>query len=246
MKRLLTTLVIGLCAATAIAEVVATETPAPEACRPAARFTTAPWWTMRLAATRRAILNKKGGCYDLVLVGDSITHRWESVGNGIEVYPELRKRFSVLNLGSGGDMTQNVIWRFENNGELDDYTAKVFAIMIGVNNGAKDPDGTVTGVKKIVGMIRAKHPESKILLQAILPHGKQPLSAVSAKIINPHLKAYAEESGFAWLDMTERFLGEDGEIKPGLMMPDKLHPIKGGYEIWLAELVPVVEKLLAK
>ena len=89
-----------------------------------------------------------------------------------------------------------------------------------------------------------KHPESKILLQAILPHGKEPLNAVSAKVINPALKAYAEASGLAWLDMSEKFLGENGELKPGLMMPDNLHPIKEGYEIWLEELAPVVERLL--
>ena len=99
-------------------------------------------------------------------------------------------------------------------------------------------------MKKIVEMIRAKHPESKILLQAILPHGKAPRNAVSARVINPKLKEYAERSGCAWLDMTEKFLDEAGEIKPGLMMPDGLHPIKGGYEIWLAELTPVVEKML--
>jgi len=217
-----------------------------EACRPAARFTTAPWWTARLAATRSAILKEKDACYDLVLVGDSITHRWENKANGAEVYPKLRGKFKVLNLGSGGDRTQNVIWRFENNGELDDYTAKVFAVMIGVNNGSSDPEGTVAGVKKIVEMIRAKHPESKILLQAILPHGKAPRNAVSARVINPKLRAYAEESDCAWLDMSEKFLGNDGEIKPGLMMPDALHPVKGGYEIWLAELVPAVEKLLGR
>ena len=216
----------------------------PEACRPASRFVSAPWWTARLAEKRRTIAQAKGACYDLVLVGDSITHRWENKDNGAKVYPKLKERFKVLNLGSGGDKTQNVIWRFENNGELDDYTAKVFAVMIGVNNGPADPDGTVAGVKKIVEMIRAKHPESKILLQAILPHGKAPRNAVSARVINPKLKVYAEKSGCAWLDMTEKFLGEDGEIKSGLMMPDDLHPVKGGYEIWLAELTPVVEKML--
>ena len=246
MKRLLTAIVFTLCAAAAIAELDVSSGPEPEACRPAARFTTAPWWTSRLSVTRSTIMKAKGTCYDLVLVGDSITHRWENKDNGAEVYPKLKERFKVLNLGSGGDMTQNVIWRFENNGELDDYTAKVFAIMIGVNNGTKDPDGTVAGVKKIVEMIRAKHPESKILLQAVLPHGKAPRNAVSASVINPKLKEYAEKSGYAWLDMTEKFLGEDGEIKPGLMMPDALHPVKGGYEIWLAELTPVVAKLLGR
>ena len=215
-----------------------------EACRPATRFTTAPWWTSRLGETRGRILNKKGECYDLVMVGDSITHRWENKANGASVYPKLQKKYKVLNLGSGGDRTQNVIWRFENNGELDDYTAKVFAVMIGVNNGGNEPEGTVAGVKKIVGMIRAKHPESKIVLLAILPHGKNPKASVSQTKINPQLRAYAAESGCTWLDMGEKFLDEKGEIRPGLMMPDNLHPIAAGYEIWLEEMCPVIDRLL--
>ena len=217
-----------------------------EACRPAGRFTTAPWWTSRLAETRSRILKEKGACYDLVLVGDSITHRWENKANGAAVYPKLQAKYKVLNLGNGGDRTQNVIWRFENNGELDDYTAKVFGIMIGVNNGGKEPEGTVEGVRKIVGMIRAKHPESKVLLMAILPHGKNPRAGVPMKTINPALKDYAEKEGLVWLDMGEKFLDETGEIRPGLMMPDNLHPIAAGYEVWLAELCPVVDRMLVK
>ena len=58
--------------------------------------------------------------------------------------------------------------------------------------------------------------------------------------------AYAEKNGFAWLDMGARFLGGDGEIKPGLMMPDKLHPVRAGYEIWLDALGPLVDRLLER
>lgn len=38
----------------------------------------------------------------------------------------------------------------------------------------------------------------------------------------------------------------DDEIKPVLMMPDNLHPIQAGYEIWLDELCPVVDRLLER
>ena len=34
-------------------------------------------------------------------------------------------------------------------------------------------------------------------------------------------------------------------IKPGLMMPDDLQPIAGGYEIRLSEMCPVVDGLVA-
>ena len=43
-----------------------------------------------------------------------------------------------------------------------------------------------------------------------------------------------------------RILKERGEIKPGLMMPDDLHPIARGYEIWLDEMCPVVDGLLGR
>ena len=43
-----------------------------------------------------------------------------------------------------------------------------------------------------------------------------------------------------------RIMKEKGEIKPGLMMPDDLHPIAGGYEIWLSEMCPVVDELLGR
>ena len=65
-------------------------------------------------------------------------------------------------------------------------------------------------------------------------------------IINPALRAFAAESGCTWLDMGEKFLDENGEIKPGLMMPDNLHPIAAGYEIWLSEMCPVVDSLLGR
>lgn len=229
-----------------MATAFATSMDEPKACRPVARFVEAPWWTARLGQTRSKILSDKAACYDLVLVGDSITHRWEYKANGGEVYPSLLQKYKVLNLGNGGDKTQNVIWRLENNGELDNYAAKVFAVMIGVNNGGEDPEGTVAGVKKIVGLIREKHPESKVIVQAILPHGREPRNAISAKVINPMLKKYAEESGFVWLDIGEKFLDENGEIRQGLMMPDNLHPIKDGYEIWFTELSAVVDRLLGR
>jgi len=218
----------------------------PEACTPATRFAKAPWWTARLAETRSRILKDKDTCYDLVMVGDSITHRWENKVNGASVYPKLTSRYKVLNLGNGGDRTQNVIWRLENNAELQDYTAKVFTVMIGVNNGGADPEGTVEGVKKIVGMIRAAHPESKVVLMAILPHGKKPRESVCAREINPRLKEFAAAEKLEWLDLGDRFLDEQGEIKPGLMMPDNLHPIAAGYEIWLEELCPVVDRIISK
>ena len=96
------------------------------------------WWEKRHAA-KLAEIAASGGEIDLVFVGDSITHNWEGARGpgsdyGGKPLAELKKRYSVLNLGFGGDTTRNVLWRLEN-GELDGYRAKCVMLMIGTNNG---------------------------------------------------------------------------------------------------------------
>ena len=51
---------------------------------------------------------------------------------------------------------------------------------------------------------------------------------------------------YALRDMNEKFLDEKGAIRAGPVMPDALHPIAGGYEIWLSEMCPVVDRLLSE
>ena len=47
----------------------------------------------------------KEGSFDLIMIGDSITHNWESEKNFEKIFNNIR----VLNLGFAGDRTQNVL-----------------------------------------------------------------------------------------------------------------------------------------
>ena len=51
----------------------------------------------------------KQGEFDLVMIGDSITHNWESQKDYAATFTGIR----MLNLGFAGDRTQNVLWRIE-------------------------------------------------------------------------------------------------------------------------------------
>lgn len=223
----------------------------PSACVPTMR-PDRQWWSLSRHAEIISRLAqgeiRTNNVYDLVLVGDSITHRWENPANGASVYPKLTSRYRVLNLGCGGDQTQHVLWRLDHGalGQDYKYTARVFAVMIGVNNGESDPEGVAQGVKRVLDRIRTAHPESKIILMPILPCFQKPLASVRQTVINPLIKKLADDETVFWLDFNDRFLGADGEIKSGLMMPDKLHPIAAGYEIWLKALCPMVDKLIEK
>ena len=107
------------------------------------------WWANRFLSRHRLIEGFKGKTVDVVMLGDSITHFWEWK------HPKSWARFtngkSVLNLGYGGDKTENVIWRIEH-GELDGYTAKCVVLMVGTNNNtpkASDPAAVAKGVETI-------------------------------------------------------------------------------------------------
>ena len=111
------------------------------------------WWMKRHAEKLAEIAANKDRRYDVVMIGDSITHFLESKPErGGEAYAQFTKDFKVLNLGYGGDRTENVIWR-ELNGELDGYRAKVFTVMIGTNNndwGDSDPEHVSYGIRRVL------------------------------------------------------------------------------------------------
>ena len=206
------------------------------------------YWPDRYLAKRNEIVDHGMNEYDIVMVGDSITHRWEREGGeGRQLFAELKKTYSILNIGYGGDRTENVIWRLEN-GELEGYTAKMFTVMIGTNNGGRDEKGIVQGILKIVDLIHEKHPESKIVLMPIFPRGEKPDD--SKRVANNRINAMLKEFPFAgkdvvWLDFNDKFLEPDGTLTKKVMN-DLLHPNENGYRIWWENLGPVVKEIVGK
>ena len=204
------------------------------------------YWPARYLEKRNEIVDGDGD-YDVVMVGDSITHRWERPGGeGRELFAKIRQTYKILNLGYGGDKTEHVSWRLEN-GELEGYKAKLFTVMIGTNNGAQDIAGIAGGVKRIIDDIRIKHPESKIVLMPIFPRGAVPsnrLRVGNAKI-SEIIKGYADGKTVRWLDFNSRFLKSDGTLTTEVMN-DLLHPNEKGYDIWWEAIHPVFREICGK
>ena len=204
------------------------------------------WWANRFLSRHQAIEKVKGGSVDVVLLGDSIMHFWEWR------HPESWAKFTagrtVLNLGYGGDRTQNVIWRIEH-GELDGYDAKCVVLMIGTNNNSSEntnPANVAAAIEKIVTMIRARQPKAKIVLHPIFPRGASASSPRHAKArarndkTNELLKAFAERDGrVVWVDFNAKLIDASGWT-PKSLMPDEIHPSDAGYDIWMEALAPVL------
>ena len=193
----------------------------------------------------------KSGPIGLLFIGDSITAGWTRAP---EVWKEYYDKYQPANFGIGGDQTQHVIWRIEN-GELNGIHPKVVVLMLGTNNtGANTADEIAAADKKIVQMIRAKIPETKVLLLAIFPRGPRKdkegkitddgVSRMSIiRAANAQLAKLDDGKNVRFLDIGPKFLDADGKI-PDSIMPDQLHPNVEGYKIWAAAMQPTLEKMM--
>lgn len=217
----------------------------PEAMRPISYFKDSNWWHQRTLEKRNEILAGPKE-YDIVFVGDSITHRWERKGGeGVKHYAELKKQYKILNLGYGGDRTQHVLWRMKN-GELEGYKAKLFMLMIGTNNGKDKPKDIAEGTRRIIATIQEKHPESKIMLLPIFPRGANANDAGRKRneAVNKITKTFADGKKVIWVDFNDKLVDEKGDTKK--FMNDRLHTNHIGYGIWRKAVVPYFDKLLGR
>jgi lysophospholipase L1-like esterase len=191
---------------------------------------------------------KRGGI-EILFLGDSITDGWRTKGKA--VWEKQYTPRHAANFGIGGDRSQHVLWRMEH-GELDGIKPKVVVLMIGTNNSGKDQDGKprnttpeiIEGVTTIVKGLRAKLPQSKILLLAIFPRGEKgtPIRD-QLKEINTALAKLDDGKMVKFLDIGANFLESDGTLSKEIM-PDLLHPNEKGYQIWADAMESTLGDLL--
>ncbi len=189
------------------------------------------WWLDRTALIDKRA-KEAGKKAQVVFVGDSITQGWE--GEGKEVWAKYYAPRSAVNLGIGGDRTQHVLWRLDN-GNLEGLAPKVAVVMIGTNNSNGEdntPAQIVEGVAAIVGKLREKLPETKVLLLGIFPRSEN-FSAQRGKVlqVNQVIRRLADDKNVFWEDFGHKLVDDHGLI-PRELMPDYFHLSPKGYQIW--------------
>ena len=81
---------------------------------------------------------------------------------------------NAFSLAVSDDLIQHVLWRLDH-GELDNISPRLAVVQIGANNvGNTTPDDIASGVAAIVGRVRAKLPDTRILLMGLFPQGEKP------------------------------------------------------------------------
>lgn len=233
-------LVLGLCLVASVAGAQEAKQEKHPAVTPAPRE---GGWLKRHESFNERV---KQGNVDLIFIGDSITQGWE--GAGKEAWQKSFASRNAVNLGISGDRTHHVLWRLDN-GNVEGIKPKLAVLMIGTNNSNRE-DHTAEeigdGIKAIVAKLRAKLPETKVLILAIFPRGP---------MANPQREKVAKASQLAsqsaddkmvhYLDIGPKFLTADGTLEKEVM-PDYLHLSPKGYEIWAAAIEDHVKQLMSE
>lgn len=209
------------------------------------------WMRRHAALEERA----KRGDVDVLFLGDSITQGWE--GKGKDVWKERYEPLKAANFGISGDGTQHVRWRLHH-GELESLHPKVVVLMIGTNNMGSNREGQIgkrgssaeeiaEGITAIVGDLRQKLPDSKVLLLGIFPRSPRAGTEARDKIkdVNARIAKLDDGKNIRYLDIGDRFLDTQGNLSEEIM-PDYLHLSPSGYKIWADAIQPLLDEMLKK
>ena len=220
---------------------------------------TAGYWSgttwLDVHSTLVAYVQKNAGPCDVLLVGDSITQQWGGPLDKAGPNAAWLKHFGQLktiNLGIGGDKTQNVLWRLDHGG-VAGLQPTVIVLMIGNNNMFFTPETGVAaaaqGIKTCAANLREKFPAATLIVAKILPcHSPkdrfyQDIAATNAALDKLALN---QDPKVKVLDLTKDFLNADGTIRAELYLPDKIHLSLAGYEAYAQRLKPLLAPLTQK
>ena len=190
--------------------------------------------------------------YDLILLGDSITHNLETPAFKSVWETHFAPR-NALDIGTSGARTENNLWSLDN-GLLDGQSPKVITLMIGTNNVDEknypvrhSVGQLVEGTRALVAKLRQKCPEAKILLIKPFLGSYDGTAPTSHRMIlersGAELGKLADGEHVFLADFNHLFLSPDGSINRELM-PDCLHPSPKGAELWAQAMEPLLSQLM--
>jgi lysophospholipase L1-like esterase len=196
---------------------------------------------LRLHAAHVRTVQSNQGAIDVLLVGDSITIQWS--GHWKHHFPNLK----TVNIGIGGDKTQNVLWRLDHGG-VDGISPRHIVLMIGNNNMFYTPETGVgaaaSGIRMCALNLREKFPNARLTVLKILPaHApgnrfREHIQQTNAALDSLSL---AEDPRIRVVDLTLDFTSSDGALLPELYAADAIHLSPAGYAVLAGRLGPLLE-----
>lgn len=169
---------------------------------------------------------------EVVFLGNSITERgeWQEL---LSDYP-----YPIVNRGVGGDNSFGILARMD---EILRAKPKAIFLMDGINDlFRKLPyDVSINNYRKIIRMIKAKSPKTKIYMESALPINEEMTKEAYTKgrstmvpVLNEKIKQLAAEEHVPYIDIVHLFADANGNLRKDLS-PDGVHLKASAYIDWV-------------
>jgi lysophospholipase L1-like esterase len=183
---------------------------------------------------------------EVLFLGDDMIHNWETTGE--VTWKKYFEPMKAANFGHGGDQTGHLIWRLTDGNLLHGLNPKVAVLQIGTNNmGPFMAEDAAGAIEKIVEILRAKLPSTKLLVMGVFPQGIDPVHEHTLrdriKAINQLIAKLDNGKTVRYMDISSRLLESDGSLSPEVS-PNFFHISAKGYEIWADAIHETVKQML--
>mmetsp|Transcript_14139 Transcript_14139/g.13669 ORF Transcript_14139/g.13669 Transcript_14139/m.13669 type:complete len:432 (-) Transcript_14139:480-1775(-) len=192
-------------------------------------------------------VQRLGGMTNLIFIGDSFFYK---VSKSKARWSSFEEKNAALNLGSPGDRSEHVLYRFREGNVLSNITSDgpLVVTMIGTSNVnvGDTPASTVAGVQAVVSLLRTHLKNPQILILSLIPRDSgKPVDSVINEV-NKLLESTfmtKKEKNVEYLDIAKPFLSTNGTVKFNLFTTDKINPNAAGQDAVFSALEPFTSKL---
>ena len=192
------------------------------------------WHESRSQWTRQVQQDQKA----VVFLGDSITQGWGADFKG--KFPGMK----LANRGIGGDTTRGMLIRLAE--DVLDLNPSAVVLLLGTNDieVGVDPEAIARNFQKILAAIKARHPQTPIVLCRMFPSSAEKSRPTDTiKRVNALYDAAVKgDPQVIVLDTWTLFADAKGDANPA-WFNDLLHLNPAGYDRWAAALRPVFATL---
>jgi lysophospholipase L1-like esterase len=168
---------------------------------------------------------------EIVFIGSSTIRLWNTAAS----FPDLK----IINRGFGGSSLADTVRHAER--IVIPYAPRLIVVYAGDNDisGGVLAEQVAFEFERLVKLVHAKLPQTRILYLAIKPSVLRWISDTRMDMANEMIRAICEKDDrLAILDMGDVMLGWDERPRPELFVSDGLHLSDEGYRMWTMLLRP--------
>ncbi len=173
----------------------------------------------------------------VLFVGSSSIRMWNSLA---EDFPGIK----VVNRGFGGSEIADSTFYVDR--IVTPYLPSMIVFYAGDNDlsNGKTPQQVLDDYKAFVSRVRIKLPTTEIAFISIKPSPARASIIDQMRQANALIRSYSShDKNLLFIDVFTPMLGKDGNPRPELFGPDKLHMNRQGYDLWKSVLAPYLSPI---